>query len=88
MLSQAFTWSHRSHTHESLLWYDPLYVKVKHGANSQIVTEARMMISGQELFRGVPAGLLTAKDRKGTFEGAGDILEPALHASYMSTLIL
>lgn len=53
-----------------------------------MVTEARMMISGQELLRGVQAGLLTAKDCKGTFEGAGDILEPALHASYMSTFIL
>lgn len=88
MLSQAFTWSRRSRTHESLLWRYPWYVKVKPGANSRMVTEARMMISGQELLRGVQAGLLTAKDCKGTFEGAGDILEPALHASYMSTFIL
>lgn len=76
----------KPHTDESLLLCDPLYVKVKNGASSVMVTEVGMEISGWQLLRA--SGVVTAEGRRGTFRGAGDVLYPDPRAGYVRKFIL
>lgn len=57
----------KPHTDESLLLCGPLYVKVKNGGSSLMVTEVGMVISGRELLSA--SGVITAEGRRGTFRG-------------------